>query len=262
VIFIVGANGLVGSSFVRFCKKKKYKFRKILRKNNSDYFGKSCNILVIACGNSNKTLANKNPRFDFEETVQSVIPYIYQIKYKKIVFFSSVDYYLNTKSYISTSENIKTNFLKNNNYGFHKYIVEQIIKKFCNNYLIFRLGGLVGSNLKKNPIYDIFFKKKIFTSIKSRMNFINTNCIPKIVFNVLKKKIKNKVFNLASKDSLTIKKILKNLNIKDLKVEKGYEKNIQTYRINTKKIQKLLKLPSTMASIKHYKRQIKNEKTK
>ena len=45
MIFIVGANGLVGSSFVRFCKKKKYKFRKILRHNNSKYFGKKCDIL-------------------------------------------------------------------------------------------------------------------------------------------------------------------------------------------------------------------------
>ena len=152
--------------------------------------------------------------------------------------------------------------MRNNNYGFHKYIIEQIIKKFCKNYLIFRLGGLVGKNLKKNPIYDIFFKKKIFTSIKSRMNFINTDYIPEIVFNILKKKINNQVFNLASKDSLTVKKILQKFKIKYLKVEKGYEDNIQIYQINTKKVQKLCNLPTTMVSIQDYKKQIENEKIK
>ena len=255
MIFLVGGNGLVGYAFQKYFKEHKIKYLNIQRQNQNLFKGKKCDLLIYANGNANKTLAEKNPEYDFENTVSSIFFYLRNIKFKNFIFFSSVDVYRNTDKIISTSEN---NLEKNNSiYGINKIFSEIYVKKFCKKFLIFRLGGLVGDKLKKNPIYDIFNRNMLFTSINSEMNFIHTDFIPDLVFKLIKKSIKNSIFNLASKNSISIKKILKNYKIKRIKKKKF---NIQKYKINIKKISKYVSLPRTEVSIERYIKKLNYEK--
>tara|TARA_Y100000591_G_C21847042_1_gene709362 strand:- start:2904 stop:3686 length:783 start_codon:yes stop_codon:yes gene_type:complete len=250
MIFLVGGNGLVGSAFKKYFKQNKIKFTNIQRYNQNSFKNKSCEILIYANGNPNKTLAEKDPQLDFNKTVTSIIFYLNNIKFKKFIFFSSVDVYANTNKRNFTSEKV---LVKSESvYGINKIISETYVKKFAKNYLIFRLGGLVGDKLKKNPIYDIFNRNKIFTSVRSEMNFIHTDFLPKIIFKIIEKRIKNEIFNLASLDSIKISKILKLYSIKKIQLFKSYKNKIQIYKINTKKISKYVKLPKTGTSIKKY----------
>ena len=122
------------------------------------------------------------------------------------------------------------------------------------NFLIFRLGGLVGDKLTKNPVFDLFNKHVIFSSLKSRMNFIHTDFIPPILINLLSKKINNEIFNLTSSENIKLEDIINYFNLKkpDYYNEKS-SKIIQNYKINVSKILKYTKLPSTLDSIKRYK---------
>ncbi len=258
MIFLVGGNGLVGHAFQKYFKEKKIKYLNIQRQNQNLFKGKKCDLLIYANGNANKTLAEKNPEYDFENTISSIFFYLTNIKFKKFIFFSSVDVYENTDKIQSTSETV---FASNNSvYGINKIISEIYVKKFSKNFLIFRLGGLVGDKLKKNPIFDIFNRNKLFTSVNSEMNFIHTDFIPNIVFKLSKKPIKNTIFNLASKNSISINKILKNYNLKKVQRIKEYKNKVQTYKINISKISKYTNLPKTEVSIERYIQRLVNEK--
>ena len=84
------------------------------------------------------------------------------------------------------------------------------------------------------------------------MNFIHTDFIPKIVFNLINKKINNETFNLASTNSVSIKNILKSYNIKKIQKVKEYKNKKQIYKIDVRKILKYTSLVKTEKSIKDY----------
>ena len=71
------------------------------------------------------------------------------------VHCSTVDVYPNTDSYRQTKESypIAQAFL--NTYGVHKWLVERLAEKYTENFLILRLGTVIGTNLKKGPLFDI-----------------------------------------------------------------------------------------------------------
>ena len=100
MIFLVGGNGLVGYAFQKYFKEKKIKYLNIQRQNQSLFKGKKCDLLIYANGNANKTLAEKNPEYDFENTLQSIFFYLRNIRFKKFIFFSSIDVYEDTSKKI------------------------------------------------------------------------------------------------------------------------------------------------------------------
>ena len=89
MIFLIGGNGLVGYSFQKYFKQKKIKYLNIQRNNQHLFKGKKCNLLIYANGNSNKTLAEKNPEYDFEYTLKSIFFYLTNIRFKKFIFLFS-----------------------------------------------------------------------------------------------------------------------------------------------------------------------------
>lgn len=257
MMFVVGARGLTGSAIVRYAKKNQIEYMEIQRENKEDFFGKSCDTLVFANGNAEKFKANQDSFFDFHASVSSAVEYIHKIKYKNFVLLSTVDVY-NEKSDEKTSENTKIDESKLETYGYHKYLVENYVRHYCHNHMIFRLGGLVGEGLKKNPAY-YFIKKdsKVTVSPESIMNFIHTRNVAEIIFEILGHGFINETFNLASKDSIKIKD-LKNIIGYDSEYSDESGSNIQKYIINTKKIQKYVELPTSNQSITEYFTGLKN----
>jgi len=252
MIFIVGGKGLTGSALVRYAENNNLDYQIIQKENKEEFFGESCDTLIFANGNAVKFKANEDPFFDFEASVSSVAEYVHKIKYKKFALLSTVDVYDKKNSEEFTTENQVIDQIKLEPYGFNKYLAEKYVMDCCPNYIIFRLGGLVGKGLKKNPVY-YFIKKdtKVTVSPFSKMNFINTDFVAKIIFKILNLNMKNEIFNVASKNSMIIEKIKEIINYES-KFSKDAEHNFQNYIINTNKIQKILNIPTTEESIKEY----------
>ena len=83
------------------------------------------------------------------------------------------------------------------------------------------------------------------------INWIHTETIAKIVYNLINKKISNETFNLASKNSISIKKIISLCKLK----EKDIIKTARTYentQINCNKIKKYISLPNSVNEAKKY----------
>lgn len=252
MIFIVGGKGLTGSALVEYAKKNGFEFEIIQRENKEEFFGKSCDVLIFANGNAVKSKANQDPFFDFHASVSSVVEYVQKIDYKKFVLLSTVDVYDRKDDERFTNEDIKINEKSLAPYGFHKLLAENYVKRYCSDYLIFRLGGLVGNGLKKNPAY-YFIKKdsKVTISPDSELNFIHTDLVAEIIFKALHDKISNEIFNVASKNSIRIGDI-RNIIKYDSEFSDDAKNQVERYKINTHKIQKLVKTSTSEDSIKKY----------
>ncbi len=252
MIFIVGGKGLTGSALVKNLEKKNIEFKIIQRENKEEFFGKDCDVLIFANGNAVKYKANEDPFFDFHASVSSIAEYIHKINSELFVLLSSIEVYDQHLSLETTKENTIINEQNLEPYGYHKYLVEQYVKKFAKNYLIFRLPALVGIGTRKNPIYDFLHDhKKVMISRNSKLNVINTNKIADIVLEIIHKNIHNEIFNLASINSIKIDDIKNIVNFDSEYTEesKGY---LQNYQINIEKIQKHAKLSTSEEAIIEY----------
>lgn len=250
--FIVGGKGLAGSAIVSLLKNKKQEYEIIQKENKNDFFGKSCDVLIFANGNPLKYKANADPFFDFHASVASVIEYVHKINFKVFVLLSTVNIYDKKNSEETTDENTVIDQTKLDTYGYHKLLAENYVKQYCKNYLIFRLSGLVGENLLKNPAYDFIHKgKKVMISADSRLNFINTNKVAETILKTIQLKIQNEIFNLASSNSIQIKEIKKIIGY-DTEYTIDSNEHIQNYEINVKKIQKYNNMTTSEEAIKQY----------
>lgn len=144
---IVGYTGFVGSNLC--CS---FNFDgKFNSKNIKDAFNSKPDLLVYAGVPAEMFLANKYP-FQDELIIRNAIENIKKINPAKVVLISSIAVYDQT---YNVDENSIIDEFKSSNYGRNRRILEKWIEENFNDYLIVRLPGLYGINLKKNFIYDM-----------------------------------------------------------------------------------------------------------
>lgn len=146
MISIVGYTGFVGSNLCRsFDFDEKYN-----SKNIKLAFGTNPNVLFYCGVPAQKFIANKFPKQDFE-TVENALENIKKINPKKVVLISSVDVY---KDPCGKDEDSFMDKKELHPYGANRLWLEEQVQKNFEDYLIVRLPGLYGVNLKKNFIFD------------------------------------------------------------------------------------------------------------
>lgn len=252
--FVLGGNGLIGSSIIKELLKKKQRVFNINRTNYKKFINKRCDIFIYANGNSNKYFAKQYPFLDFELSVSTVIKSINDFHFQKFIFLSSCDVY-DKISKTNTSENTLIT-KSNNSYGKNKYIAESIVKSYCNKWLIIRMGPLIGPNLKKNAIFNLINNKKVYANISSKSSFILTETVSKILLKLIDIN-KNEIFNISARDSISFKIIKKKLKSKS--VFAGNKKQIN-YIVNIRKIEKYLniKMPNSIEEINIFQKKFNN----
>ncbi len=181
----------------------------------------------------------------------------HKIRFNKFIHISTVDVYPDTSSIELTKESLNINTDKLGNYGFHKLYAENYVKHFCENFLIFRLPGLVGNGLTKNPAYDFIHPhKKVMISERSQLNFIHTDFIAESIFKIAELGLKNETYNLAASNSIEISKIV-NLVGFNSDFNTDSDQHIQNYKINVEKISRHITLRSCEEAIQKYFNELK-----
>ena len=145
---LVGYTGFVGSNIL-----KKTKFDMLFNsKNIEEAFGTNPDLLIYSGISAEKFLANKEPEKDYLN-VLNAIENIKKINPKKLVLISTIDIY---KKPINVDEETIIDTENLQPYGLNRYKLEQWVEENVKDYLIIRLPGLFGKNIKKNFIYDLF----------------------------------------------------------------------------------------------------------
>ena len=148
---IIGYTGFVGSNIAQNMKFDDY----YNSKNILDIKDKEYDLLVCSGIRAEKYLANKYPERDLEE-IKAFLKNLESLKrVGKIVFISTIDVYKNPIDVTEDTE-IDENGLQP--YGKNRFFAEKYIQDNFDDYLIIRLPGLFGKNLKKNFLYDMITK--------------------------------------------------------------------------------------------------------
>ncbi len=248
MIFILGAKGFVGATVLAELSK----FDECVGidiDNYDEHIGEKCDVLINVNGNSKKFLAAEQPALEFDLSVRSVVRSIYDFPAKKYVYISTVDVYTDFSDEKSTAESVEIDNAKQSPYGFHKWLSEQYVKKVCDKWLITRLGGMVGSGLKKGPVYDLMNGEKLWVHPDSRYQYIPTKTVGEVIRHLLENNVENEIFNVCARGTVSLKEVAKMLNV-DAEYNSSAEQ--QHYEINNEKLCKIFDVPETKNAVREY----------
>ena len=155
-VTVIGANGFVGSAFVRLLQRRAdIELITVTRENfDTAPVGHSDVVIEAAC-NSKKYLADRDPLAEFELSVTHRLKSLRRFPADLQLHISSVDVYGDLSSPATTTEATPPDLARVSSYGLHKLLAEQLVRHYSPAWLILRLAGMVGPGLRKNPVYDL-----------------------------------------------------------------------------------------------------------
>ncbi len=256
MIFILGGKGFVGSAFARYCQSNDIQHEIIDTQNYDSYKDKSCDIFINANGNSSKVLSSKRPMEDFEMTVQTTRRSLLDFKFKKYVLISSCDVYTDYSNPAKNSEDSAIDVARQSTYGFHKHLAEECIRHGSQDWLIVRLGGMVGMGLKKNPIFDIINGGPLGVDSQSELQYMNTDDVARTVFKLIDSGLRREIFNICGKGLVKLQKLLDTYNLKV-----NPNSPLVKYNINIEKIQKITPMPDSMETVMNFIKNVRQVRT-
>jgi nucleoside-diphosphate-sugar epimerase len=250
-IGIIGYKGFVGSAIYSYFWTK-YPYGVIgISKENYAEMPKDFDILINANGSSQKRLADSEPKTDFGLNVSSTMETLSDFTFRKYVYISSVDVYNDREDQDSNGEDAEIEEQYLPNYGFDKMMAERLVKRYAKSYLIFRLGGMVGPNLKKNMVYDIVHIGKTFVSPLSKYQYIDTPSVARIMEDMLMGQgIENETFNLCGDGTVGGEEVAEMAG-KSLEMAL-YEQPRETYDINISKVCRFTAVPKSKDAVRKY----------
>ena len=233
-ILVTGAGGVVGKTIIQKLNKN-FKIYGTYRSNkphihNSIKLIKSnlkkltnlplkCDVIIHCAADSPENLNDMSTlKKNNINSTKLILKYAYLKNVELIIFMSSMSVYgtINKKL---VNEN--TIFNDQNIYGASKEICESLIINWSKNakkkYIIFRLPGVVGENSSRNFISETY--KNIINDKTLKVsnpnsyfnNIIHAETLSKFINKNLKNIniIKNNIFNIASKNPIMMKNIVK-----------------------------------------------------
>lgn len=246
---IIGCQGMVGSDLMRYLKSYYQKVIGIDRNNYDQFRGYNFDIVINANGNSKKFWANGHALADFTASTTSVYKALFDFPCDTYVYISSSDVYENHTSKKTTNESIIINPENLSPYGLHKYLSECVVKNVVINYVILRSSMILGTNLKKGPVYDILHNSRLFITSKSRFQIITVAELARIIHILLSKKITREVFNVGGRGSVSLGSINKFFRHSIIFPKDG---ETQLYETSVSKLSKIFRLKTSTEYFQEY----------
>jgi len=206
---VIGCRGMVGSDLTRDLNPYFQTVTGIDRKNYDQYRGQHFDVVINANGNSSKIWAKENVLGDFEASTVSVYKTLFDFPCNTYTYLSSADVYENHTSTKTTNESETIHPENLSPYGLHKYLSECIVSNTTKNYLILRCPMMLGTHLKKGPIYDILHNSRLFVTEESSFQMITTKEFAQIIHFLLARNITNEIFNVGGRGTVVLRNITK-----------------------------------------------------
>ncbi|MCC6449832.1 MAG: NAD-dependent epimerase/dehydratase family protein [Candidatus Aureabacteria bacterium] len=247
MILILGARGFVGSAFCAACAEAGLEFRGVDLDDYDGARGARCDVLINADGNSKKYLAEEDPARDFRLSVLSVMDSISDFDFRRYLHISSVAVYPDPSDPRHTAEDAVLDPAAQSRYGFHKRLAEELVVKYCPDWLILRLGGMVGEGLRKGPVHDILTGAPLWVGTGSRFQFIHTRDVARIALRMLVEGCTQEIFNVWGRGTVTLAEVRGRAGLageNDLPAE--------VWDVNTDKAHRRFGLPSTEDTVRAF----------
>jgi nucleoside-diphosphate-sugar epimerase len=217
-VTVIGAEGFVGSAFVRLLKTRRdVELVSVTRRNFDQFAGQKSDVVIEAACNSKKYLADADPLADFEASVTHRLKTLLKYPADLHVHISSVDVYSDLTSPATTREDSPIDLARVSRYGMHKLMAENLVQHYAAKWLILRLAGMVGPGLHKNPVYDILHDQPLRVHPDSRFQYMNTDEVARIGWALVEQAVVGEIINVCGDGTITMREIArlagKNLNL-------------------------------------------------
>ncbi|HLP76281.1 MAG TPA: NAD(P)-dependent oxidoreductase [Candidatus Paceibacterota bacterium] len=207
-VTVIGANGLVGSAFVRLLRKQpNVELICVTRQNFETLPVIPSDVVIEAACNSKKFLADQDPVSEFDASVTHRLKSLQRFPATLQLHISSVDVYSDLTSKLQTEENSIIDPAQTSRYGFHKYLAEKLVQHYSPGWLILRLAGMVGPGLRKNPVYDILNGLPLRIHPESRYQYMLTDDVARVAWALVEARITNEIFNICGEGLISMEEI-------------------------------------------------------
>jgi len=251
MIFVLGAQGFVGAAVLAELQQLDTCCG-VDVDNYAACKGQACDVLVNVNGNSKKFLADEDPAREFELSVLSVVRSLQDFPAKKYVYISTVDVYSAFANPADTAESVAIDPARQSRYGLHKWLAEQYVRAACAEWLILRLGGMVGPGMKKSPVFDLLHDVPLRVQLDSQFQYIHTHEVGRIIRELLQRGVTREIFNVCGNGVISLRAI------GELLGKTGQEQPKvprQFYEINNAKVRALMPVPATRDSVLRFLRE-------
>lgn len=197
-VTVIGAAGFVGSAFLEHLSAKAdAEVVAVTRESYDRLRGRPSDVVVDCAGNSRKYLAEEDPLEDLAATVEHRLRTLRDFPAGLQVHISSVDVYDRLDSPATTHEDAVLRAGGASHYGFHKRLAEALVQHYAPDWLILRLGGMVGPGLRKNPVHDVLTGAPLWISPDSQYQFLQTEDVARIAWSLVSGGCRQEIFNVC-----------------------------------------------------------------
>lgn len=196
-IALIGWQGFVGSAFARFFESRGISFTGVDRSNYPSHAGTEWDMAILAAANSKKFVAEEAPLTELEQSLELTSRMLRDFPARRHLLLSTVDVYNDLSTPETTRETTPIDLESLGNYGFHKRLSELLVLRHSPHPLVFRLAGMVGPGLKKNPVFDVCNRLPIRIHPDSRYQFLHTARVAEIVWDLQAKLSAGEILNVC-----------------------------------------------------------------
>jgi nucleoside-diphosphate-sugar epimerase len=254
-VVVIGAEGFVGSAFAAYLAAQPgVDLSRVTRADYASLSGRHADIdVAIDCsGNSRKYVGDEQPADEFRLSVTQRLRTLLDFPARLQVHISSVDVYSTLDDPAANHEGAVIDVTRTSHYGFHKLLAEELVRHYAPDWLILRLGGMVGPRLRKNPVYDILEGRPLRIHPDSRYQFLATNDMARIAWSLVGRGLRREVVNICG-DGLISPREIEALAGRGMDLSLvGRESRPRIVNISIERLRSLMAVPTTTAVVRSF----------
>ncbi len=248
---LIGAKGFIGAALAAAARARGYALTAIDRDNYAQSQGAQADLLINAAGNSRKFLDDQDPLQGFELSVSSVMRSLHDFKFNFYIQLSSGAIYPDEGNPANNAESSLLDPAAMTRYGFHKWLAEQLVRRYAPEHLIVRLGGLLGPGLKKNAVFDILHGGPLYVHPDSQFQYMDTRDLAEAIFDLYAKAAgKVQLLNLSARGVVSVRQMAGWAKLK--LSEETFSRALVRAELNLNQAAQLIELPPTDITVQKF----------
>ncbi len=254
---VLGAKGFIGSAIAACARRLGLEVMAVDLDNYDAWRGSRADVLINAAGNSRKYLDAEDPLRGFDLSVNAVMRILHDFRYDYFVHLSSGAIYPREDDPGLNAETAALDPAGMTNYGFHKWLAEQLVRKYAAKHLILRMGGFVGPGLKKNAIHDLLAGQALHVHPDSEFQFMDTRDLARSIFDLLPKLPEDHtLYNISARGVVSLREAAAWIGCPLAPAE---ELPLVRAELNVQKVSALMDLPASRETVANYINEFKRE---
>ncbi len=243
-VLVLGGTGLIGSAVSERLAAAGHSVLALNSRNYDQHIGARADVLINCNGNSYRFKAAQDPRWDFDASVLTVEKSLFDFKFDRYFYFSTVDVYNDIGDPSQNHESVSIQPTTLHPYGFHKWMAERLVERYVANHLILRTGTVFGRGVKKGPLFDLSQEEPLRMSVDSELTLIDTPTIADTIAAFLEVPDLGGILNLTGSGPASLRDICESAKLR-WRLAPGAEATDYHYHINNARLRGLYPVPTS-----------------